>query len=115
MAKYGQYILMLLVVACVVAIPLYSFSEGSGDDKIRIWNYGHGENAHLRASDEEIDAFYKKVIAIPPNKRGRLQKYRKSLMRWQEGYEYEPDSVWNKKYKQLIRAETKAWKKRHKK
>jgi len=34
-------------------------------------------------------------------------------MRREYGYEYESDSAWNKKYKQIITEEVRAWRKKH--
>ena len=101
------------VLVAIAAFIFWGFGPESYGEKATVWDYGHGEGTHRFASEQQIERFYKRVMAKAPNKRGRCQKYKKELMRYQEGYEHESDSVWNKRYKEIIKAEMKVWKQKH--
>jgi len=104
------FVILAALVICLITQPM---GFGTPADKALIWDYGHGRYSHLEATDKQIDSFYKKVMAKSPDKRSRCQKYKKSMMRREYGYEYESDSAWNKKYKQIITEEVRAWRKKH--
>jgi len=110
----GAGIVLAIAILAAVGIFIYwGFGPYSYGEKATVWDYGHGEGAHRTATEEQINRFYEKVMQKPPNKRQGCQKYKKALMRYQYGYEYESDKVWNKKYKQIIADELKAWKRSH--
>ena len=106
---------LLFVIAAALFICLLTQPMGLGTpaDMAQIWDYGHGEGTSVDVSLEKLKAFYQKVDAVAPNKRGRLQKYRKKIMRFEEGYEYASDKEWDAMYKKIIARQTKEWKARH--
>ena len=110
-----KLILPLLTIIGIGAFIFWGFGPNSYGEKATIWDYGHGEGTHRTATEEQINNFYAKVMTKPPNKRGGLQKYRKKLMRYEYGYEYESDAVWDKAYKKIIREQTREWKAQRKK
>jgi len=106
----GNTILAVIVLVVFAAFLFFAFGPTSYGERATVWDYGHGEGTHRTATEEQINNFYAKVMAKPPNKRQGCQKYKKSLMRYQYGYEHESDKTWTKKYKQIIAQELKAWK-----
>lgn len=107
-------ILVIAVLIAIGAFIFWGFGPNSYGEKASVWDYGHGEGTHRFATEQQIENFYTKVMAKPPNKRQGCQKYKKTIMRYQEGYEYESDSVWNKRYKEIIASEMKEWRKKQK-
>ena len=110
-----QIVIYLFVASFLVCWFTAPMGFGTKPDKMLIWDYGHGRGTSAEVSDKKLDAFYNKVMAIPPNERGKLQKYKKKMMRESEGWEYESDAAWNKYYKKLIHNETVRWKEKYKK
>ena len=108
----GSRILAVILLIALAIFLLWGFGPESYGEKASVWDYGHGEGTHRFATEQQIEGFYKRVMAKPPTKRQGCQKYKKKLMRYQYGYEYEPDSVWDKKYAKIIADEMKQWKKR---
>lgn len=110
----GTGIVLAIAVLVAVGIFIYwGFGPESFGERATVWEYGHGEGTARTATEEQINTFYKKVMAKRPDRRQNCQKYKKALMRYQYGYEYKSDKAWNKKYKQIIAAEVKAWKRSH--
>lgn len=109
----GSVVFSAVVLVAILAFIVWGFGPESYGEKATVWEYGHGEGTSRFATEEQINSFYKKVMAKPPNRRGGCQKYKKKLMRYIEGYEYESDAKWNKRYKQIIAREMREWRKKH--